>query len=74
MKIQNSIMCSSNGMNEFPIPLPLMTDYKWQYMALQDRLQHPEKYREIGEDVEAAINRLKHWLTTYTAKITQNSA
>lgn len=56
------------------ISLPLMSDYKWQYTVLQDRLKNPEKYREIGEDVEATIERLKAWLTEHAAEATQISA
>lgn len=44
------------------VDVPMMSDYKQQYKALQDRLEHPEKYRAIGEDVEAAVAQLRHWL------------
>lgn len=72
---QNDIINDKDDSKALPfINIPLMSDFKWQYMALQDRLQHPEKYREIGEDVEAAINRLKRWLTVHIEKTTNISA
>ena len=43
----------------------MMSDYKWQYNCLMDRLEHPEKYQDT-EDVEAAIERLKKWLAEHT--------
>lgn len=49
------------------IPVPdirMMTDYKWQEMCLNDRLEHPEIYEDT-EDVEATIQRLKNWLENH---------
>ena len=44
------------------VDLPMMGDYRWQLKSLQDRLEAPEKYRAIGEDVEAVISDLRRWL------------
>lgn len=54
----------NNGGHPVPlVDIPSMSDYKYQLMCLQSRLEHPEMYRNIlGEDVEAEIERLKKWL------------
>ena len=39
-----------------------MSDFKWQYLALIDRLSSPEKYKEVDNDVNETIDRLKAWL------------
>ena len=44
------------------VDIPQMSDYKWQYEALMDRIKSPEKYEAHGEDVPATIERLKQWL------------
>lgn len=44
------------------VDVPMMSDYKWQLKALEDRLENPEKYRAIGENVEEAIAQLREWL------------
>lgn len=49
------------------IGLPIMSDYKFQRIALEDRLQYPEVYREVlGEDVELAIAGLRRWLEDHS--------
>lgn len=54
----------------FPITdVPMMSDYKWKLKALQDRLENPEKYRTIGEDVEAVIAQLRHWLEDHSEEV-----
>ncbi|MBR4857709.1 MAG: hypothetical protein IKU08_00840 [Clostridia bacterium] len=53
------------------VNIPFMSDYKWQYECLQDRLKAPDKYRAIGEDVEATIEHLKKWLTEHATEATQ---
>lgn len=50
------------------VDIPSMSDYKYQYEALRSRLQNPESYTAMGEDVEAAIKRLKRWLAENTDK------
>jgi hypothetical protein len=52
------------GYGRMPIVnVPMMSDYKWQLMALESRLEHPERYAEhFGEDIPAVIERLKVWL------------
>lgn len=63
------------GKKALPIVnIPFMSDYRWQYECLQDRLKEPDKYREIGEDVEATIEHLKKWLVEHVAEETQISA
>lgn len=45
------------------VDIPMMSDYEWQEKALQSRLANPEFYRKaLGEDVEAAIARIREWL------------
>ena len=44
------------------VDLPMVSDYRWQLESLQGRLEAPEKYRAIGEDVEAVISDLRRWL------------
>lgn len=45
------------------VDLPMMSNYEWQMRNLQDRLEHPEVYREIlVEDVEAVCAGLREWL------------
>lgn len=44
------------------VAVPMMSDYKWQLKALEDRLVDPEKYRAIGENVEEATAQLREWL------------
>lgn len=44
------------------VDIKMQSDYKWQYDCLMDRLEHPEKYTVLGEDVQATIERLKQWL------------
>lgn len=54
----------NNGGHPVPlVDIPSMSDYKYQLMCLQSRLEDPEMYRNVlGEDVEAEIERLKKWL------------
>lgn len=44
------------------IAIPMMSDYKWQQMALKSRLEHPERYAQF-ENVDAAISELQTWLS-----------
>lgn len=44
------------------VDVPLMSDVKWQRMALEERLRHPELYALLGDDVPAACERLRAWL------------
>jgi len=47
------------------VDIPMMSDYRWQQKALQDRLEHSEKYRLIGEDVEETISQLREWMDAH---------
>lgn len=47
------------------VRVKMMSDYKWQKRALDDRLAHPEHYSGI-ENVEEAIAGLRTWLAAYT--------
>lgn len=50
---------------EKPVPLvaiPMMSDYNWQLMCLQDRKENPELYAEF-EDVQQTIKKLEKWLS-----------
>lgn len=44
------------------VDIPMMSDYHWQKMCLDDRLKNPEKYSKNGEDVPATISKLTEWL------------
>lgn len=46
------------------IKFPMMSDYKWQFNCLNDRLEHPEKYADT-EDVPATIAKLQKWLAEH---------
>ena len=48
------------------VDIPMMSDYKWQLTSLQSRLDHPEWYAAIGEDVEATIAQLRRWLEEHS--------
>lgn len=40
-----------------------MSDIKWQWMGLEDRLKRPEVYEKyVGEDVPKVIAHLEAWL------------
>lgn len=44
------------------VDIPMISDLKWQLRCLRDRLENPEAYQRIGEDVEATIASLREWL------------
>ena len=58
----------STGQKVPLVDIPQMSDYKWQLQALQDRLEHPEKYLALGEDVEAVIASLRQWLKEHSGE------
>ncbi len=64
------------GYGRVPIVnIPMMSDYKWQLMALESRLKDPEGYTERhGEDVPAVIERLKDWLLEHIAQASGQDA
>lgn len=43
------------------VDIPMMSDYNWQLLALNDRLSHPERY-EATENVKETVERLYGWL------------
>ena len=50
--------------------IKMMSDFKWQYMGLIDRLKNPDSYAELlGEDVPAVIEQLVDWLREHIADI-----
>lgn len=49
------------------VDIPMMSDYTWQQLCLQSRLEHPERYAEL-EDVEATIAQLRKWLEEHSEK------
>ena len=55
----------NNGDRVPVVGLPLMSDYEWQKGCLLSRLEHREEYLALGEDVDAAIDRLWKYLTEY---------
>lgn len=53
----------SNTSMYIPIPaVKMQSDYDWQEMCLNDRLENPEKYIGVDNDVNETIERLKKWL------------
>lgn len=45
----------------------VMSDYKWQLDALNDRLMNRQKYVDAGENVDAVVDRIQRWLMSYDA-------
>lgn len=45
--------------------IKLTSDFKWQYLTLIDRLNNPDKYKEVDGDVNAVIEKLKAWLNEH---------
>ncbi len=54
----------STGTVKIPVaPLRMMSDFKWQYDGLMDRINNPDKYRmHCDENVEETVEHLKQWL------------
>lgn len=50
-----------SGSRLFPRLGKTMSDTKWQYITLIDRLNNPDNYKEIDDDVNAVIENLKMW-------------
>lgn len=45
------------------VDIPMMSDFKWQYDCLMDRINNPNKYSiYCDENVEQNIEQLKQWL------------
>ncbi len=61
-----------NGKTVPWVDIPMMSDYKWQYNCLMDRIENPEKYAAIGEDVTEKIEHLKMWLVENKHKANPN--
>lgn len=49
------------------VDIPMMSDLKWHKNCLKSRLENPEPYRSMGEDVEAAIERLRRTIAEMEA-------
>lgn len=49
------------------VDIPQMSDYEYQLMALNDRLERPEYY-ERSENVPETIEKLKAWLSERIAE------
>ena len=47
----------------------MMSDMKWQQLALQSRLEHRERYEARGEDVDATIARLRAWIAAHQGEL-----
>lgn len=56
----------SEKQNELKVINCTMTDYKWQLNCLNDRIEHPEKYKGVDEDVDETIAELRKWLAEHT--------
>jgi len=51
------------------LDVPMMSDMKWQQLALQSRLEHRERYEARGEDVDATIARLRAWIAAHQGEL-----
>ena len=51
------------------LDVPMMSDMKWQQLALQSRLEHRERYEARGEDVDATIARLRAWIAAHQGEM-----
>ena len=63
-----------HGKNIPIIDVPLTADFKWQYNALIDRIQYPEKYRSSGENVDETIDKLLKWINKHSTEAAELSA
>ncbi len=54
------------------VDIPMVSDYKWQYDCLIDRIKNRETYEASGEDVELSIEYLKDWLIRNVEKAELN--
>ena len=54
------------------VEINLMSDIKWQRLALEGRLKHRDDYAKYcDDDVDAAIARLERWLGEHDPEYTQ---
>lgn len=49
------------------VDIPQMSDYKYQLMTLNDRIEHPERY-EANENVLEVMDKIKRWLLERTTE------
>lgn len=42
------------------LDIKMMSDFKWQYLCLMSRIEHPENYK--NSDIAKSIDRIKRWL------------
>lgn len=52
------------------VDIKMMSDFKWQYGCLMSRIENPEGYKSIGENVSAVIEKLKKWIREHIECIT----
>lgn len=52
------------------LDIKMMSDFKWQYLSLMSRIENPEHYKDIDEDVSAVIEKIKQWLREHIECIT----
>lgn len=52
------------------LDIKMMSDFKWQYLSLMSRIENPEHYKDIDEDVSAVIERIKQWIREHIECIT----
>jgi len=64
-------ICKLAGANIEPdmripvLDIKQVPDYEWQKESYESRLKNPQIYRDLGEDVEASLERMKKWLDTH---------
>lgn len=61
------------GVQKIPVAeITLMSDIKWQRLALEGRLRNHDDYAKYcDDDVDAAIERLERWLEEHDPEYTQ---
>lgn len=53
------------------VDIPMTSDYKWQLTCLKDRLDCPDVYSDIDDNVHDAVCRLKNWLEEHKTQATE---
>lgn len=52
------------------VDIPMASDYKWQLGCLKSRLDNPDVYSDIDDNVYDTICRLKNWLEEHKTQAT----
>lgn len=70
--VKRMVMSPLAGKKVPLLDMPMMSDIKWQRMALENRLRSPEPYEKyLNEDVPAVIRKLEAWLAKNDPEYTE---